>query len=91
MISQLDTLAQLVPIMQTLGMSDTNTYEEVRLPALLSLRELAAYLGVPPSSVYYWRQHGGGPPGFLIGRQLRFRVADVDRWLQEQAARAGVP
>ena len=70
-------------------MTDTNTYEEVRLPQLMSLREVAEYLGVPPSSVYYWRQNGGGPPGFLVGRQLRFRAADVDRWVQEQAARAG--
>ncbi len=71
-------------------MSISTTHGETRLPELLSLRELAAYLGVPPSSVYYWRTQGKGPPGFQVGKQLRFRAADVDAWLQEQAARAGV-
>jgi excisionase family DNA binding protein len=68
----------------------TTTHGDTRLPELLSLRDLAAYLGVPPSSVYFWRSQGKGPRGFLVGKQLRFRVADVDAWLQEQAARADV-
>jgi excisionase family DNA binding protein len=55
------------------------------LPELLSLKQLAEYLGVPSTSVYYWRQRGQGPPGFFVGKQLRFRVADVQRWLEEQA------
>jgi excisionase family DNA binding protein len=57
---------------------------DARLPELLSLKQLAEYLGVPHTSIYYWRQHGQGPPGFFVGKQLRFRVADVQRWLEEQ-------
>lgn len=68
-------------------MTDTTS----RLPELLSLRELADYLGVPPATVYYWRTQGKGPAGFQVGKQLRFRVADVDAWLAEQATRAGIP
>jgi excisionase family DNA binding protein len=71
-------------------MSNTTAHGDTRLPELLSLRELAAYLGVPASSVYYWRTQGKGPPGFPVGKQLRFRAADVDTWIQEQADRAGV-
>ena len=70
-------------------MSITTTHGDTQLPELLSLRQLAEYLGVPPSSVYYWRTQGKGPPGFQVGKALRFRVDDVDAWLQEQAARSG--
>ena len=73
-------------------MSISTSHGETRLPELLSLRELASYLGVPASSVYYWRTQGKGPPGFQVGKQLRFRATDVDAWLQELqelAARAG--
>jgi excisionase family DNA binding protein len=61
---------------------------EERLPELLSLRELAEYLGISPSSIHYWRAQGRGPRGFRIGKQLRFKTADVDAWLQEQAGRS---
>ena len=61
------------------------------LPELLSLKDLAEYLGYPASTLYYWRTQGKGPPGFQVGKQLRFRAASIDAWLQEQAARAGVP
>jgi excisionase family DNA binding protein len=55
------------------------------LPSLLSLKQLAAYLDIPPTTLYLWRQQGKGPPGFFVGKQLRFRVSDVQRWLEEQA------
>ena len=64
--------------------------ERDALPELLTLRELSAYLQVPPSTVYLWRTQGRGPAGFLVGKQLRFRRSDVAEWLAEQAARAGV-
>lgn len=58
---------------------------ETALPSLLSLKQLADYLGVPPTNIYYWRSRGQGPPGFFVGKQLRFRVSDVEAWLEEQA------
>lgn len=85
----IQTLAQLALPRNYRAMTTATTQGDTRLPELLSLRELAEYLGVPPSSVYYWRTQGKGPPGFQIGKQLRFRAADVDAWVQEQAARAG--
>jgi excisionase family DNA binding protein len=63
----------------------THDANDTRLPDLLSLKQLAEYLGVPPTSIYYWRQQGQGPHGFFVGKQLRFRVSDVQRWLEEQA------
>jgi len=51
---------------------------------LLSIRELAAHLGVPETTVRYWHRKGVGPPAIKIGKHLRFRPVDVDRWLAEK-------
>ena len=55
------------------------------LPELLSVRELASYLGVPVSTLYLWRSRGRGPGGFRMGKQLRYRATDVGAWLEQQA------
>ena len=52
------------------------------LPEILSVAELAAYLGVPVSTIYFWRGRGEGPPGFKVGRQVRYRADDVSLWLE---------
>lgn len=52
---------------------------------LLSPTDLAAYLGVPLQTVYAWRCRGGGPPGYRIGKHVRFRQAEVDEWLVSRA------
>lgn len=52
---------------------------------LLSIRELAAYLGVAEKTIYQWRYRGEGPMGFRVGGQIRYRPEDVETWLQRQA------
>jgi excisionase family DNA binding protein len=54
------------------------------LPELLTIDELAAYLDVPVTTLYLWRSRGQGPPGLKVGRRIRYRAADVTRWLEEQ-------
>gem|GEM_PF-1903143 len=50
---------------------------------LLSVDELAAYLGVPKQTVYgCWRQWG--LRGYRVGRYLRFRERHVEEWLQSR-------
>lgn len=61
---------------------------DARLPELLSAIELAAYLGVPVSTIHYWRGKQQGPPAFKLGKQLRFRATDVVRWLDERQGAA---
>lgn len=51
---------------------------------LLSAQELADYLDVPLKTIYAWRHRRIGPPGFRVGRHLRFRWSDVERWIGEQ-------
>jgi excisionase family DNA binding protein len=48
--------------------------------------ELASYLGVPLATLYSWRYKGDGPRSIKVGRHLRYRAADVERWLEAQSA-----
>ena len=54
-----------------------------RIP-LLSPVELASYLGLPVATIYRWRTYGEGPPGFRVGRHVRYRLEDIDQWLDEK-------
>ncbi len=56
------------------------------LEPLLSTRDLAAYLGVPVATLYGWRYQDVGPQSFRVGRHLRYRLGDVEEWLQSQVA-----
>jgi excisionase family DNA binding protein len=44
--------------------------------------ELAALLGVPVQTIYQWRHRRTGPPGFRVGRHLRYDPRDVGRWIE---------
>jgi excisionase family DNA binding protein len=59
------------------------------LPELLTVVELAAYLDRPVSTIHYWRGKGEGPPALKLGKQLRFRAADVVQWLEERRREGG--
>jgi excisionase family DNA binding protein len=48
---------------------------------VLSLSELCAQLQVSAQTIYDLRSQGRGPRGFRVGRELRFRVSEVDAWL----------
>jgi excisionase family DNA binding protein len=54
---------------------------EHRLDAVVTLSQLAAQLGVSVQTLYDLRSQGRGPRGFRVGRELRFRVGEVDSWL----------
>jgi excisionase family DNA binding protein len=48
---------------------------------VLSLSELCAQLQVSAQTIYDLRSQGRGPRGFRVGRELRFRISEVDAWL----------
>ena len=54
------------------------------LDPLLSVEDLADYLDVPVATVYAWRYRRQGPPGFRVGRHLRFRWSDVEHWIEDR-------
>jgi excisionase family DNA binding protein len=51
---------------------------------LLTVGDLAEYLGVPVATLYAWRYHRQGPPGFRVGRHLRYRWADIETWINDR-------
>ncbi|WP_435062054.1 helix-turn-helix transcriptional regulator [Amycolatopsis thermoflava] len=51
---------------------------------LLSIEDLADYLGVPKGTLYQWRTKGYGPPGRRVGKYVRYRPEDVDAWIEQQ-------
>ena len=49
---------------------------------VISLSELCAHLHVTAQTIYDLRSQGRGPRGFRVGRELRFRVSEVEAWLE---------
>jgi len=43
----------------------------------LTPADIASMFGVPIETVYQWRKKRTGPPGFRIGKHLRYDPADV--------------
>ncbi|MGB5169554.1 MAG: helix-turn-helix domain-containing protein [Acidimicrobiia bacterium] len=54
------------------------------LKRLLTVQDLADYLDVPVATIYAWRYRRQGPPGFRVGRHLRFRWSDVEQWISDR-------
>lgn len=50
-------------------------------PKLLSIKDLAGYLGISTSTAYGLRYGEDGLVPVQIGKRVYFRRADVDRWL----------
>ncbi len=60
----------------------TETRESSGLTPLLSMEDLADYLGVPVTTIYDWRVDGKGPCGVRVGRHVKFTVTDVLAWIE---------
>lgn len=54
------------------------------LDPLLSIEDLAEYLGVPVATIYDWRVDGKGPCGVRVGRHVKFIQSDVLAWVEAQ-------
>ena len=58
-------------------MADTKTTHPV------PERDAAAYVGFKQPTMRKWRREGTGPAYLRIGRAVRYRIADLDRFLDE--------
>lgn len=65
---------------------ETTSHPETGLGPVLTLSQLAVQLGVTVQTLYDLRSQGRGPRGFRVGRELRFRVSEVDAWLAQLEA-----
>jgi excisionase family DNA binding protein len=61
-----------------------------RTEPLLTVDELAQWLGLNPGTLRYWRHVHRGPCSLSVGGAVRYRRADVEEWL-EQGAKRGAP
>jgi excisionase family DNA binding protein len=48
---------------------------------LWSTQELADFLSVPVQTIYQWRKRRYGPPGRKMGKHIRYRRSEVERWI----------
>ncbi|MFJ2176448.1 helix-turn-helix transcriptional regulator [Streptomyces sp. NPDC087851] len=48
--------------------------------------DIAAMFGVPLETVYAWRKKRTGPPGFRIGKHVRYDPAAVRAWVNDRMA-----
>ncbi|MFC6080729.1 helix-turn-helix domain-containing protein [Sphaerisporangium aureirubrum] len=58
-------------------------------PTFLTPEQLADIFSVPLETVYQWRRKRTGPPGFRVGRHLRYDLAVVLAWVAEQTQDSG--
>lgn len=56
----------------------------VQMEPLVSMQDLADTFGVPLLTVRRWRKYGKGPKGYRIGKHVKFRMSEVEAWLQAQ-------
>ena len=55
------------------------------LERMLSTRELAEHLGIAPQAIYDLRTAGRGPRAIHVGRELRYRVSEIQAWLDRMS------
>lgn len=49
----------------------------------LTSEDIAALLSVPLETVYAWRRKRTGPPGFRVGKHVRYDPADVHAYVMQ--------
>ena len=49
---------------------------------LLTPEQLAEWLILPTATLTQWRSRRVGPRYLRVGRHIRYRASDVERWLQ---------
>ena len=67
--------------LEHLRVMDTEKLLGLGLEPVLTTSELAEYVGVHVQAIYDLRTDGRGPSGIRVGREIRYRVSDVRRWL----------
>jgi excisionase family DNA binding protein len=51
---------------------------------ILTTQDVAELLKVPLNTIYKWNKSGTGPPFYMIGKGIRYRMGHVQRWRAEQ-------
>ncbi len=56
---------------------------------LLTVKEIAEYLQVKRSTIYQWT-HQNYIPHIKIGNHLRFKLRQVDKWLEKKEVKGKI-
>ena len=48
----------------------------------ISIEELSEYLGISAVTIRSWIRSGKDNPAVRIGRQWRFRIEEIDEWIE---------
>lgn len=51
---------------------------------MLTEREVAEMLGVTQTTLQRWRRDGGGPPWHKLQRLIRYRLSEVEKYIDER-------
>ncbi|ALJ21449.1 helix-turn-helix domain-containing protein [Microbacterium sp. No. 7] len=51
------------------------------LEPVLTTSQLAAHLDVPVQTLHDLRHAGRGPRGFRVGKELHYRLSEIERWI----------
>jgi len=62
--------------MQTTTQTKTTT-------VVMTVTQAAEYLGLAVSTLNKWRCHGEGPVFIKLGRAVRYRVEDLEKFIQK--------
>lgn len=54
---------------------------------LMTPQQVADYLRMPVATLQTWRAQRTGPRGYRVGKHVRYRSEDVERWLAQRADR----
>jgi len=52
---------------------------------LLTTQEVAELLQISEQTLHQWRYRKISPKGIRVGRHVRYRINDLEDWLDEQA------
>jgi excisionase family DNA binding protein len=58
-----------------------------RTERLMTVPEVAEWLGVSPGTLYHWRHTHRGPRSLTLAGGVRYRRGDVEEWLNAGAKR----
>jgi len=60
-----------------------NKQGELNMDKWLTLEQIAEYLQMSTSSIYKMAQ-AGKIPAYKVGRQWRFKIEEIDKWVEKQ-------
>lgn len=67
--------------------SDTRTPTLENRETLLTVSEVASWLGIAEATLRYWRHVNRGPLSLSVGSAVRYRASDVEDWLESGLTR----